>query len=82
MRQINRFPHPSPYPFPPEPVSLSLAHYLSFIPTRLDPQTGSLAIRALETIAPPRTPPFLLSSKIFIRTIRSSDKAERRKQRG
>ncbi len=34
-------------------VSLSFARYLSVFPTRLDLQTGSLAIRALETIAPP-----------------------------
>lgn len=37
--------------------------------------SGSLAVRALETIPPNPELPFLLASKIFIRTIRSSDKA-------
>lgn len=53
MRQMHRFPHPLRWPFPPETVSLYFARYLSVFPTRLDSQTGSLAIRALETIAPP-----------------------------
>lgn len=50
-------------------------------PSILFPQIGSLAIRALETIAAPPTTSVPAAFKIFIRTIRSSDKAERGKWR-
>lgn len=49
------------------PVCLSLSHSVSSL-------SGSLAVRALVTKALNSDLPFLLASKIFMRTIRSSDK--------